>query len=98
MSQREHVHFVDSSKNVCKTNNSQQLSDFSKPHESVKYCKNNIGTIYIKAQVSDEKKKDDCKLHHLTVNQSYRVNVKPELSTKKLNNIQIKPDDKETLR
>lgn len=98
MSQREHTHFVDFSTNVRKTNNSQQLSDFSKSHKSVKYCKNNVGTIYIKAQISDEKEKCDSKLHHLTVNQSYRVNVKPELSTKKLDNIRIKPDDKETLR
>lgn len=98
MSQMEHLHFDNSTKNVRKTANSQQLSNFSKSHNLVNHGKNNIGIIHVKAQVFDEKEKDNCKLHNLTVNQSYRINVKPELSTKKLDHIRIKPDEKQMLQ
>lgn len=98
LNREKHVHFNISSENLCKTNNYQQPSNISKSSTSVNYNKNNVGIINIKAQDADEKEINNFKFQKLTVQQTHRVDLKPELVTKKLINIRIKPDNKQTLK
>lgn len=98
LTQEKHVNCNIFSENVCKTNNYQQPSNSSKSPTPVNYYKNNVGVINIKAQETDEKEINDFKFQKLTVQQTHKVNLKPELVTKKLVNIRIKPDSKQTLR
>lgn len=95
---KKHVHFNISSENLCKTNNYQPPSNAFKSSASVNYNKNNVGIINIKAQDTDEKEINHCKFQKLTVQQTHMVDLKPELVTKKLVNIRIKPDSKQTLK
>lgn len=44
-----------------------------------------------------EEENNDYKLKNLTVQKTPRVDVKPDLVTQKLTNIQIKPDNKTTV-
>lgn len=77
--------------NVQKTNNSQQLTYSSESPELMKDCKNNnVGVVNLKA-IPEEKENKNCKIKNLTVQQIPRVEVKPDLVTQKLSNIQIKP-------
>lgn len=48
--------------------------------------------------ISDGKNTNNCKVNKLTVQRIPCVNLKPDLVTQKLANIQIKPDNKKLLR
>lgn len=51
---------------------------------------NNVGIVNFKANVPDDK--DNLKTKNLTVQRIPKVDLKPDLVTQKLANIQIKPD------
>lgn len=54
--------------------------------------------MHFEDNISDVKITNDCKVNKLTVQRIPCVNLKPELVTQKLANIQIKPDNKKILR
>jgi len=95
-----HVHFDSSSENLQKTNNYSQhlLNNSTNLLESTKTCKNNVGIVNLKANIPDEKENDNLKIKNLTVQQIPRVDLKPDLVTQKLANIQIKPDSTKNSR
>lgn len=63
----------------------------------MKDYKNNVGIVNLKANVPEEKENNNYKVKNLTVQRIPRVDLKPDLVTQKLSNIQIKPDNKKNL-
>jgi len=62
-------------------------------------CQNvSLTNVNFEANISDEKYTNDCKVNKLTVQRIPCVNLKPDLVTQKLANIQIKPDNKKISR
>lgn len=94
--QEKHVHFDNSSENLQRNNDSQQLSISPKLPELMKDCKNNVGVVNVKANIPEEKE-NNTKIKKLTVQRIPRVDLKPDLVTQKLSNIQIKPVNKKNL-
>ncbi|KAE9537684.1 hypothetical protein AGLY_006707, partial [Aphis glycines] len=102
LTQEKHVHFNNSSKNLSTTNNSyQNLLNPSISNELLlkNACQNNVGitNVHFEDNISDVKNTNDCKVNKLTVQRIPCVNLKPDLVTQKLANIQIKPDNKKLL-
>ncbi|XP_050056040.1 uncharacterized protein LOC114125811 isoform X3 [Aphis gossypii] len=102
LTQEKHVHFNNSSRNLSTTNNSyQNLLNRSISNELLlkNACQNNVGitNVHFEDNISDVKITNDCKVNKLTVQRIPCVNLKPELVTQKLANIQIKPDNKKIL-
>lgn len=62
--------------------------------KSTKECKSNIGLVNIIATVPVQNENNSCKVNHLSVQQIPRIDLKPDLVTQKLSNIQIKPHKK----
>lgn len=63
----------------------------------MKDYKNNVGIVNLNANVPEEKENNDYKVKKLTVQRIPRVDLKPDLVTQKLSNIQIKPVNKKNL-
>jgi len=98
------VHFYYSRENGGKTNNPHQLNDSSKPtklslKDDCQIAQNNVGitNVNFEDKISDGKYTNDCKVNKLTVQRISCVDLKPDLVTQKLANIQIKPDIKKLL-
>jgi len=90
-------------RNLSTTNNSyQNLLNPSISNELLlkNACQNNVGitNVHFEDNISDGKNTNDCKVNKLTVQRIPCVNLKPDLVTQKLANIQIKPDNKKLLR
>ncbi|KAF0768430.1 putative serine/threonine-protein kinase isoform X2 [Aphis craccivora] len=103
LTQEKHVHFNSSSRNLSTTNNSyQNLLNPSSPKELLlkNDCQNNVGitNVNFEDNISDGKNTNNYKVNKLTVQRIPCVNLKPDLVTQKLANIQIKPDNKKLLR
>lgn len=103
LTQEKHVHFNSSSRNLSTTNNSyQNLLNPSISNELLlkNDCQNNVGitNVHFEDNISDGKNTNNCKVNKLTVQRIPCVNLKPDLVTQKLANIQIKPDNKKLLR
>jgi len=62
----------------------------------IKDCNINVGIVNYQALGFQEK--DDSKVKKLTVQRTPSVDLRPDLVTQKLTNIQIKPVNKQTLR
>jgi len=54
--------------------------------------------VNFEANISDGKYNNDCKVNKLTVRRIPRIDLKADLVTQKLTNIQIQPDNKKLLR
>ncbi|XP_022168201.1 MATH and LRR domain-containing protein PFE0570w-like isoform X2 [Myzus persicae] len=99
--QEKRVHFNNSSGDLGGTNNPHQLNDSSTSIEllSKDNCRNvSITNVNFEDNIPDGKYTNDCKVNKLTVQRIPCVNLKPDLVTQKLVNIQIKPDNKKLLR
>jgi len=70
--------------------------DSNKLLELRKNYENNVGIVNLEANIPDEKGNDNLKMKNLTVQQIPRVDLKPDLVTQKLANIQIKPNNIKT--
>lgn len=91
------MHFEDSRKNVNIKNSFPHLNNSCKLPELNKEL-NNVGIVNLKAEDTDEKINNDDKMKNLKVQQIPRIDLKPDLVTQKLANIQIKPINKKYLR
>lgn len=98
-SEKHSIHFNNYLENICEFNYSQQLKNSSTEiPELTKECKNNVGLVSFMAKAPVEKEINDCKLNNLSVQHIPRLDLKPDLVTQKLSNIQIKPHDKNMFR
>jgi len=77
------------------------LNDSSKSIEQLsKNDRQNVSIVNVnfEANISDGKYNNDCKVNKLTVRRIPRIDLKADLVTQKLTNIQIQPDNKKLLR
>lgn len=98
--QEKRVHFNNCSGYLGRTNNPPQMNDSSKSIEllSKNDCQNvGITNVIFEANISDGKYTND-KVNKLTVHRIPCVDLKADLVTQKLANIQIQPDNKKLLR
>jgi len=98
--QEKRVHFNNRSGYLGRTNNPHQLNDSSKSIEllSKNDCSNvSITNVNFEANISDGKYAND-KVNKLTVQRIPCVELKADLVTQKLANIQIQPDNKKLLQ
>jgi len=83
-------------------NHHQNLHNSSESTELLlkNVCQNNVSitNVHFEDNISDGKNTNDCKVNKLTVQRIPCVNLKPDLVTQKLANIQIKPDNKNLSR
>ncbi|XP_060835044.1 putative uncharacterized protein DDB_G0286901 [Rhopalosiphum padi] len=103
LTQEKRVHFYKSSGNLGNMNNHHQnLHNSSESTELLlkNVCQNNVSitNVHFEDNISDGKNTNDCKVNKLTVQRIPCVNLKPDLVTQKLANIQIKPDNKNLSR
>lgn len=101
--QEKRVHFYNSSGKLSKTNYSHIFNDApnSSPNLLLKEnSRNNVSIMNVnfEANIPDGRYTKDCKVDKLIVQRIPCVNLKPDLVTQKLANIQIKPDNKKLLR
>ncbi|CAI6343996.1 unnamed protein product [Macrosiphum euphorbiae] len=99
--QEKRVHFNNRSGYLGRTNNPHQLNDSSKSIERLsKNDRQNVSitNVNFEANISDGKYNNDCKVNKLTVRRIPRIDLKADLVTQKLTNIQIKPDNKKLSR
>lgn len=93
---KKHIYFENTSQNVCQTNYTQPLSVSTNLPELVTNSKNNIGIVNLKANISDEEK-NVCDVKKLIIQRVPGVDLKHDLVTQKLANVQIKPSNKKML-
>ncbi|XP_025203785.1 putative uncharacterized protein DDB_G0282133 isoform X2 [Melanaphis sacchari] len=103
LTREKHVHFNHSSKNLGKTNHPHQnVHNSSKSTEQLlkNVSQNNVSitNVHFEDNNSDGKNTNDDKVNKLMVQRIPCVNLKPDLVTQKLANIQINPDNKKLLR
>ncbi|XP_060862265.1 metacaspase-2-like isoform X2 [Metopolophium dirhodum] len=99
--QEKRVHFNNRSGYLGRTSNPHQLNDSSKSIERLsKNDRQNVSitNVNFEANISDGKYNNDCKVNKLTVRRIPRIDLKADLVTQKLTNIQIQPDNKKLLR
>ncbi|XP_015363595.1 PREDICTED: uncharacterized protein LOC107161627 [Diuraphis noxia] len=99
--QEKRVHFNNSSVDFGRTDIPDKLNDTSKLIQlsSKDNCRNvSITNVNFEDNIPDGRYTDDSKVNKLTVQRIPCVNLKPDLVTQKLANIQIKPDNKKLLR
>eukprot|EP00102_Acyrthosiphon_pisum_P021137 XP_016658347.1 PREDICTED: probable serine/threonine-protein kinase DDB_G0283337 [Acyrthosiphon pisum] len=95
--QEKRVHFNNRSGYLGRTINPHQLNDSSKSIEQLsKNDRQNVSitNVNFEANISDGKYNNDCKVNKLTVRRIPRIDLKADLVTQKLTNIQIQPDNK----
>ncbi|XP_025418789.1 putative uncharacterized protein DDB_G0286901 isoform X2 [Sipha flava] len=105
INQKKNVNLIEFSKNVSKANDSQQQPSYTLPilpklTEKEDEGKSDISKVNINFKtkiVSDKNEINDCKFKNLTVLQNPCIDVKPDLITQKLANIQIVSDRNKSL-
>uniref|UniRef100_A0A2S2NHD7 Uncharacterized protein n=1 Tax=Schizaphis graminum TaxID=13262 RepID=A0A2S2NHD7_SCHGA len=104
LTQEKRVNFYKSPGNLGNNTNNphQSLYNSSESTELLpkNVCQNNVSitNVHFEDNNSDGKNTNDCKVNKLTVQRIPCVNLKPDLVTQKLANIQIKPDNKNLSR
>lgn len=76
------------------------MSNSKKSPEPLRHCINNVRVENVEGEVPEklEKKNKDGLFKKLMVQQIHKCDLKPELVTQKLTNVQIAPDQTQNVR